>query len=95
MTDIRAEGRPLGVPLAGVPVPSRVARQVELARREVGVGEPQINPERAAGIECPDCGCAHWFTIQTRQRPKFVYRQKRCRHCGRVVSTTERITSGR
>lgn len=95
MTDRRIEGRAaMGSPaLPTLQVPARVARQAEL-RVLAAVAGPPSNPEKPVGLECRDCGCTHWHTIQTRQRPKFIYRQKKCRHCGKVVSTSERIVSG-
>lgn len=59
------------------------------------VAEPQSQEaEPQTGLECPNCGCRHFHCVQTRRRPKYIYRQKQCRHCGKIVSTSERIVSG-
>jgi len=41
------------------------------------------------GLECPRCGCRHFYTLQTRQRSDMVLRRKECRHCGARVTTRE------
>jgi hypothetical protein len=66
----------------------------QVIRMEVAVAGPQAENGKAAGLECPVCGCRHFYCLQTRQRPKYVYRQKQCRHCKKVVTTTERIIGG-
>ncbi len=44
------------------------------------------------GILCPKCGCAHFEVIYTRRIPDGAIRRRReCRHCGRRVTTTERM----
>jgi hypothetical protein len=47
--------------------------------------------ECAAGLECPECGCRHFETIKSEQRPWGILRRKACRHCGRRVTTRERL----
>lgn len=42
------------------------------------------------GIECPSCGCRHFYVIYTRRRDDKIVRRKECRHCGRRVTTSER-----
>lgn len=42
------------------------------------------------GIECPRCGCRHFYT--TRTEPMLdgrIRRRKECRHCGRRIITYE------
>ena len=42
------------------------------------------------GIVCPRCQCADLRTTHTRRLPGGrVRRYKRCRHCGKVVTTLE------
>ena len=55
-------------------------------------------PERRAsettdekGIECPSCGCRHFYVIYTRRRADRIVRRKECRHCGKRVITSERL----
>ncbi|HEX6987526.1 MAG TPA: transposase [Planctomycetaceae bacterium] len=61
---------------------------------EVAVAEPQQQTEPRAGLECPNCGCRHFYTIRTVPKNRYVYRRRECRHCGKVVTTTERIIGG-
>jgi len=52
-----------------------------------------------AGIRCPSCACAHHQVIWVRKRELTVdgqqvggtIRRRRCRHCGREFTTTERL----
>jgi transcriptional regulator NrdR family protein len=51
---------------------------------------PEKSDDR--GIECPQCGCRHFLVIDT--RPMWggrVRRRRECRHCGRRVTTVERV----
>ena len=44
------------------------------------------------GIVCPKCGCAYFRVIYTRARwGGRIVRRRECRHCGRRVTTTERM----
>ena len=43
------------------------------------------------GIECPCCGCRHFYVVYTRPRSQKIVRRKGCRNCGRRVTTTETI----
>lgn len=43
------------------------------------------------GLACPKCGCRHLPVWYTRQRPAHILRVRKCRHCGRRVTTRERI----
>lgn len=44
----------------------------------------------ARGIECPKCGCRHFFTTHTEPlRDGRIRRRKICRHCGRRIVTFE------
>jgi len=45
----------------------------------------------AAGLECPECGCRHFETIKSEPRTWGILRRKACRHCGRRVTTRERL----
>jgi transcriptional regulator NrdR family protein len=40
-------------------------------------------------MDCPNCGCRDLRTYKTVQLAKAVRRLKRCRHCGRNVTTLE------
>lgn len=42
------------------------------------------------GIQCPQCGCRHFYTTHTEPlRDGRVRRRKICRHCGRKTVTYE------
>jgi ribosomal protein L33 len=42
------------------------------------------------GIECPQCGCRHFYTTHTEPlRDGRIRRRKFCRHCGRKLVTYE------
>jgi len=43
------------------------------------------------GLVCRDCGCRHFLTVYTRPRNDGIVRRKRCRNCGRAVTTREKI----
>lgn len=45
------------------------------------------------GIECPNCGCHHFRTIQTRAHAAGIYRRRECRYCGRRLSTIEHVNA--
>ncbi len=44
------------------------------------------------GLECPTCGCRDLRVRYTRQRSKYIWRVRTCRHCGRRVATRETIS---
>lgn len=44
------------------------------------------------GIECPECGCRHFSVLRTRPASKNrLMRRRECRHCGRRITTYEKI----
>lgn len=44
------------------------------------------------GLECPRCGCGHFYVLYTRRaRGGRLLRRRECRHCGRRVNALERI----
>jgi len=43
------------------------------------------------GLTCPSCGCRHLPVWYTRQKPGYVLRVRLCRHCGRRVTSRERL----
>ncbi len=47
-------------------------------------------PRPPRGIECPSCGCRHFYTTHTEPlRDGRIRRRKVCRHCGRKIVTYE------
>lgn len=55
------------------------------------VKPPPPKPE-PVGLECPGCGCRHFYTIYTRTHVGRIVRRRECRYCGRRVTTAERVT---
>ncbi len=43
------------------------------------------------GLECPKCGCKHFEVVYNVRQVKRIVRRKQCRHCGRRVTTVEKI----
>jgi hypothetical protein len=42
------------------------------------------------GIECPRCGCRHFYVVYTRPvKDGRILRRRECRHCGRRILTYE------
>ena len=43
------------------------------------------------GLVCPDCGCRHFYVVETRRTwGHRIRRVRECRHCSRRVDTYER-----
>jgi uncharacterized Zn finger protein len=43
------------------------------------------------GLVCRNCGCRHFHTVYTRRRNDGILRRKRCRNCGKAITTREKI----
>jgi len=44
------------------------------------------------GLECRECGCKHFRVIYTRPyRGGRLIRRRECRHCGKRITTWERV----
>jgi len=56
-------------------------------------GTPKQEAARASrGLDCPRCGCRHFRVIYTRAAwGGRIVRRRECRHCGRRITTSERI----
>ena len=55
---------------------------------------PPAPAEEPAGLECPQCGCHHFFVVYTRpMRNGEVLRRRECRHCGHRLMTCEQTPS--
>jgi len=51
-----------------------------------------VLPEIGAGISCPACGCRDLRVLYTRAPMAGMIRRRRaCRHCGRRMTTSERV----
>jgi hypothetical protein len=47
--------------------------------------------DEAAGLVCPRCHCRDFHVIYTRRQENSVMRRRECRHCGRRVTTREKV----
>ena len=45
--------------------------------------------ESQQGVVCPKCGCAHLPVLNTRRSMSRIVRYRRCRNCGKRVTTYE------
>lgn len=60
-----------------------------------GLRRSTPRPDDARGIRCPGCGCGHFRVVYTRKTVgQRIVRRRECRHCGRRVTTAERLTGG-
>ena len=51
-----------------------------------------INDPDEPGLECQGCGCRHFNVLHTRRRPNgVILRRRECRHCGRRITTVEKV----
>lgn len=51
---------------------------------------PGVGP--SGGLVCPSCGCRHFPVVYTRHLPDGrILRRRRCRLCGRRITTIEEI----
>ena len=48
-------------------------------------------PPRSQGLVCRQCGCRHFLTVYTRPRGDGIVRRKRCRNCGKAITTREKM----
>lgn len=49
-------------------------------------------PKTSIGIECPNCGCKHFYVIYTRRAASGkLVRRRECRNCGRRMTTWESV----
>ncbi len=46
---------------------------------------------RPRGLVCPHCACRHFEVVYTRPAHDGVTRVRACRHCGRRLTTRERV----
>lgn len=71
------------------PRPKRKAAPRKKAPGPRPAVRPRPEPE-PPGIECPACGCRHFFVVYVRPRRSMIVRRRECRHCGRRITTRER-----
>jgi len=54
------------------------------------------NKSEFRGVECPRCGCRHFFTLRTEHLDDGrIRRRKACRNCDRGVVTIEEFRTER
>jgi len=58
----------------------------------VNADRETVGPQYAEGVRCPECGCGHWRVLKTRKGPGTIVRRRECRHCGRRLTTREKVT---
>ncbi len=51
----------------------------------------EANPPEEKGLECPRCGCRHFYVVYNDKQTKRIVRRRQCRNCGRRVTTVEKI----
>ena len=56
--------------------------------KQATMSPPEV---RHPGLVCSQCGCRHFLTVYTRPRNDGIVRRKRCRNCGRAITTREKI----
>lgn len=56
--------------------------------------EKMAETPEGRGLECPRCGCRHFYVIYTRPTRDGLRRRRECRHCGRMVTTIEKLKDG-
>ncbi len=47
--------------------------------------------EKKQGVECPNCGCRHFYVLLTLRRAQSVICVRRSRHCSRLLVSHERV----
>lgn len=60
-----------------------------------GQGVGPVRPDEPVGLVCAGCGCRHFYTIETRPAARMIVRRRECRHCGKRITTRERIVENR
>ena len=56
--------------------------------------QAQTDKPRPPGLVCPRCGCADLRVVNTKQRANRVSRRRECRHCGKRITTSEKLVGG-
>lgn len=57
---------------------------------EMAESTAETKPQVATGLECRKCGCRHFMVDHTRKINRMIIRYRRCRHCGKRMTTCER-----
>jgi transcriptional regulator NrdR family protein len=54
--------------------------------------EQEQRKDEPVGLVCPKCGCTHFFVVYTDPtKHGKILRRRECRHCGKRITTSERI----
>ena len=68
-----------------------IAENPPEAATTVEAPQPEAAEPAQEGMRCPGCGCRHMPALFTRHHGTRTYRTRRCRNCGRLVRTQERV----
>lgn len=68
-------------------------RETERARPRICLSDLQADASAERGIKCRDCGGTWFRVISTRRLKDKIVRRRQCRHCERIILTTERFTA--
>lgn len=90
MRDIKGKGD--GKKKGKVPREAKERAKEHRERKKVDV-PPEAGMVAEEGVRCPACHCRHLPALRTYRTGTFTFRKRRCRHCGKVVTTSERIAS--
>ena len=63
-------------------------REPEVTHQTTGKGWFKRMDENS-GMECPDCGCCDLRAYRTEKKNGGYQRQRKCRNCGKKVTTIE------
>ena len=51
-----------------------------------------VGSDSKKGLVCPICECRDFRVYYTRPKDGAIMRRRVCRHCGRLVTTFEKVT---
>ena len=53
----------------------------------------EAEKKEEVGLVCRKCGCRHFYVVSTRKVNNRVIRYRRCRYCGKSMTTQERAVT--
>ncbi|NLW83068.1 MAG: hypothetical protein GXY41_01480 [Phycisphaerae bacterium] len=51
----------------------------------------ELQHASAVGIVCGACGCRHLSVYRTVNQENKIIRYRKCRHCGKTMTSVERV----
>lgn len=75
-----------------VPPEARARAKENKERKKVDV-PPEPGMVSEEGLRCPRCHCRHLPAVRSYRAGNLTIRKRRCRHCGHIVTSSEKITS--